>query len=237
MRFAIFSDIHGNLAALRAVTAAVESSGPFERVIVAGDLAQGGPRPRECWEHLRDRGWTLVRGNEDESLGLSRVAHGEFPPHLRAAALAQIRWTREQLTAEILSGLMMLPRQYRQETPAGDLIVVHSSPCGTNDRRGGPHNTAAEVRDAYGRTGATAIAFGHYHNCFVRTTEFALLVNVASVGLPLSGRPLASYTILTATLGGWIVQQRQAPYDAREEIEAAREREMPEWVIADAPLG
>ncbi len=35
---------------------------------------------------------------------------------------------------------------------------------------------------------------------------FALLVNVASVGLPLDGLPLAAYTIISAAEGGWVVR-------------------------------
>jgi hypothetical protein len=51
MRLALLADVHGNLAALRAVATAVEASAasesPFDHVIVAGDLMQGGPSPRD----------------------------------------------------------------------------------------------------------------------------------------------------------------------------------------------
>jgi len=115
-------------------------------------------------------------------------------------------------------------------TPAGDLLVVHSSPRGTGDRRGGPHNTLEEVVEGYAGTGASAVAFGHYHSSFVRTVPFGLLINVASVGLPPSGAPpLAAYTVLTATSGGWIVEQRHVPYDLAEEQAAAAAAGMPPW--------
>jgi predicted phosphodiesterase len=98
-----------------------------------------------------------------------------------------------------------------------------------DDRAGAAHNTDEDVFRAYGGTGAAAIAFGHYHEAFVRTTPFALLINVASVGLPVHGRPLASYTILTATPGSWIVEQRQVPYRQSDEVAAANARGMPPW--------
>src|SRR5690242_13865073 len=46
-RIAIFSDVHGNLAGLRAVAAALERVKALDHVVVAGDLLQGGPRPAE----------------------------------------------------------------------------------------------------------------------------------------------------------------------------------------------
>jgi predicted phosphodiesterase len=229
MRIGLLSDVHGNLAALRAVAAALDAAGPLDHVVVAGDLLQGGPRPRETWDLLLERGWTLVRGNEDESLGAGRIAHGEYPPQFRAAATAQIAWTRKQLGAEILARLAALPFEARLPTPAGELLVVHSSPRGTSDRRGGPHNTAAEMMDGYGGTGANAIAFGHYHWSFVRPMPWGLLINVASVGLPIRGDTLAAYTVLTATGDGWVVEQRHVAYDLEEEKRAAAASGMPPW--------
>jgi len=51
----------------------------------------------------------------------------------------------------------------------------------------------------------------------------------ASVSIPLDGRPLAAYTILTATSDGWIVEQRRVTYDREDVMRVERERGMPEW--------
>jgi hypothetical protein len=90
------------------------------------------------------------------------------------------------------------------------------------------------VAAAYGGTGAGAIAFGHYHLSFVRPMPFALLINVASVGLPLDGRPLAAYTVLSVVDGGWVVEQRRVPYDPAREAAAGARAGLPPW-IPDAP--
>jgi predicted phosphodiesterase len=230
MRFALFSDVHGNLAALRAVQAALEREGPFDRVVVAGDHLQGGPRPREVWELLNRHGWILLRGNEDEALVAGAAAEFQGREEYRAAFLAGNAWTRSQLAPNALDQLAVLPVRWRTSTPVGDLLVCHASPRSTSDRAGASHNTSAEVFEAYGGTGAAVIAFGHYHRHSVRSTPFAILVNVASVGLPTHGLPLASYTILTTVEDGWFIEQRQAPYDAHEEAIAAARRRMPQWV-------
>ena len=230
MRIGLLSDVHGNLAGLRAVAEALRAEGDLDHIVVAGDHLWGGPRPGEAWAMLRATGWVLVRGNHDEMLAaehLDRVVYDQG--RYRRAHRAVHAWTRAALDAATLRDLGALPLTHRLTTPAGDLLVVHASPRSVEDRSGGPHNTAAEVEAAYAGTGAAAIAFGHYHRSFVRPTTFALLINVASVGLPLDGRPLAAYTILTAAASGWVVEQRHVAYEQAEEEATARAVGMPVW--------
>src|SRR5205823_11284855 len=127
-RVAIFSDVHGNLAALRAVSAALSRLKTLDQVVVAGDHLQGGPRPAEVWELLVSRGWTLIRGNEDESLVADPYAAYQGQPQFRAAFLSGIAWARKQVNQNVLNQLAALPDRWRVTTPAGDLLVVHSSP-------------------------------------------------------------------------------------------------------------
>lgn len=229
LRVALFSDVHGNLAALRAVAAAIKREPPVDYIVVAGDHLQGGPRPREVWELLTRRGWILIKGNEDEALLATDPLAGRAPTPYDSAFLAQVAWTRDQVGRNVLARIAALPSQWRIETPAGPLLVVHASPRSLDDRAGAAHNSDADVLLAYGGTGASAIAFGHYHQNFVRATPFALLINVASVGLPVHGRALASFTILTASPLSWVVEQRQVPYRQAAELAAARSRGMPPW--------
>lgn len=227
VRIGLLSDTHGNLAGLRAVAAALRREEPLAGVIVAGDLLGGGPRPRQVWEELTASGWTLVRGNDDEALAADCLDETTLAPgfrHRRAAAAAHA-WTRAALGPAV-------PVDHWVATPAGALLVVHSSPRSLYDNCASPHNPAAAVTAAYAGTGAAAIAFGHYHQSFVRPLPFALLVNVASVGLPVDRLPLAAYTVLTATREGWIVEQQRVPYDLAEEsaaAAAARAAGMPAW--------
>src|SRR5688572_3501352 len=156
MRLALLSDVHANLAGLRAVASALAREGPFDRVIVAGDHLVGGARPLEVWEELRRLGWTLVRGNHDDDVSGEPIP--DYGPS-HAGAIEHIRWTQARVGAGIARELGQLPFSVRAETAAGTLLVVHSSPRGTNDKRGGPHNSLAEIEEAYGGTGASAIVY------------------------------------------------------------------------------
>lgn len=230
IRIAIFSDVHGNLAGLREVAAALDREQPLDHVVVAGDHLQGGPRPIEVWDLLNAKGWVLVRGNEDEALCAEDPLGDHWTSPYRGAFYAGVMWTRARVGPEVLDALIRLPDRWRVTTPAGDLLVVHASPRSIHDRAGGAHNTLDEIIPAYGGTGASAIAFGHYHHSFVRPTPIGLLINVASVGLPRDLRAVACYTVVTATAEGWIVEQRQVPYNPVEESDAAAAQGMPLWI-------
>ena len=77
------------LAGLTAVAAAIRAEEPLDDIVVAGDLLQGGPRPREVWEFLVESGWTLIRGNEDDSLQADAPPNYLGPCSLSAGRLRQ----------------------------------------------------------------------------------------------------------------------------------------------------
>ncbi len=77
IRIAVFSDVHGNVQALRAVLdAKLTECGPFDEVIAAGDYCLKGPEPVTALEIVRERSTSMLIGNTDcdifdsgESLG------------------------------------------------------------------------------------------------------------------------------------------------------------------------
>ncbi len=62
MKIAVFSDIHGNLAALRGMLAEIRAQKPDETVFL-GDIFQRGHEEVECLNLLREEGITCVKGN------------------------------------------------------------------------------------------------------------------------------------------------------------------------------
>jgi 3',5'-cyclic AMP phosphodiesterase CpdA len=68
MKFAILSDIHGNLPALQAVAAHIEAWQP-DHTIVNGDIVNLGPDSVECWQFIetkqRSANWQITQGNHE----------------------------------------------------------------------------------------------------------------------------------------------------------------------------
>lgn len=218
LRIAIFSDVHGNLAALRAVLAAIDGHRPVQLLVAAGDLvAPAGARPAETFDLLVEHGCALLLGNHDELLWDPESEHltGPYATLVRR----QEPWARAELGGRRIDLLRRLPRQLRLSPATGqDLLIVHASP---RDHLRGHAATVEtdeeELHRLYGGAGARVIAFGHFHKAFVREWEGGTLANVASVSLPKDGEPLAGYSIFNWDGGDWSIEQFRVPYDVADE--------------------
>lgn len=67
MRYAIISDIHGNLEALESVLSHIRSRG-ISTIYCLGDIVGYGPNPLECTELVMENCDVSLRGNHDEAL-------------------------------------------------------------------------------------------------------------------------------------------------------------------------
>jgi putative phosphoesterase len=202
MRVAIFSDVHGNVRALEAVLAELGTRGPFDQVINAGDLAFGGPRPREAMDLLIPAGYPTVLGNTDAWVAGIEESGGTV-----------VSWTRRQLEPRHEEFLRQLPRSHRIEPPGGPpLVIVHATPTSLSDlltRDAAPEVVAGMFEQARTRT----LVYGHIHHAYVREVADGLVVNPGSVGFPFDGIPEPSFAILRLASNRWAAEIVRVPYD------------------------
>jgi predicted phosphodiesterase len=216
MRVAILSDIHGNAMALDAVLADVAAGGPFDEVVIAGDLVWSGPRPREVVDRLLEIGATMIRGNTDAFFDTATDETPEGKEPSRFAA--HFGWMSEQLGPERVAFLRTLPFSRRISPAAGhDLLIVHANPRDL-DQPILARAAEADLDELLLENGQEpswrCLAFGHVHTPFIRTWRGRLLVNVSSVGLPMDGDPRAAYAVLTWDGREWSAKHRRVPYQA-----------------------
>jgi putative phosphoesterase len=209
MRIAVLSDIHGNLLALDACLADLESQGSADAIVVAGDLCLGGPKPKKVLQRLEEIGAACVRGNTDRYLSEDSSAEKQAQ-----AESAQIAWTRREIGERWATWLKELPFALRIGEDNNQLLIVHANPL-TDDEHLWPDADEPILRRLIGKEKATTIAFGHLHLPYVRVWRGKLLANVASAGLPKDGDPRAAYAILTERDGGWQVKHRRVAFDVK----------------------
>jgi len=209
MRIAILSDIHGNLPALDACLADLESQGGADGIVVAGDLCLGGPKPKKVLQRLEEIGAACVRGNTD------RYISDAVPDEkITSAESAQIAWTRREIGERWIAWLADLPFALRIGEDDNQLLIVHANPK-SDDEHIWPDAEEKTLHKLIGEENATAIAFGHLHIPYVRIWRGKLLANVSSAGLPKDGDPRAGYAILTEREGGWEAKHRRVPFDVK----------------------
>ena len=118
IRYAILSDIHGNLEALTAVLADADAQGARSAVCL-GDVVGYGADPTACVDAVADRALAVVAGNHEHgAVGLMSLEW--FNPIARAAAL----WTRDHLDDDHRRFLEALPLTAAIE----EATLVHASP-------------------------------------------------------------------------------------------------------------
>jgi len=198
VRYAILSDIHGNLESLES---ALSIATPEDVVASLGDVVGYGPNPNECIAVLRARARHAVLGNHDlaaaENFGVEGFNH---------AARAAIGWTQGVLDEASRAWLNLLPYELRFP----DFLLVH----------GAPVNYFEYILDkdaaarAFERTDAPIVFVGHTHiaEYWVRDGDGAIghrhmqhggellleegkryIVDVGSVGQPRDLNPQACF--------------------------------------------
>jgi diadenosine tetraphosphatase ApaH/serine/threonine PP2A family protein phosphatase len=207
VRYAVLSDVHGNLEALSTVLADAASEGALG-ILCLGDTVGYGADPAPCIELLGERSTRMVAGNHEHgALGLLDVRW--FNAAARTAAL----WTRDRLGADHQKFLSGLPLA----TTHGEATCVHASP-----RRPEEWDYLLSAGDGFQAFGdfATRLCFvGHSHRPGVwslgssgpayedlagpafhdRRIPFhdgrRYIINVGSVGQPRDRDPRAAYVL------------------------------------------
>ncbi len=190
MRYAIFSDIHGNRQAWEAVLADMEASSVHVYVCL-GDVVGYGPRPQEVLRGIRARTQNMVVGNHDAAAA-GRIDTSLFNPVARKA----IEWTRGQLDEESLAFLSAMPVGIATE----ELLFVHAE--AVDPGRFGYIDDAATAQQNFAASNHRVTFVGHTHtpalfrleedgsvvqlpdqDCILEADR-RYIVNVGSVGEP-----------------------------------------------------
>lgn len=216
MRYAIFSDIHANLEALKAILGDADEQN-CTHFVCLGDVVGYNANPHECCARVQELDCPIVKGNHDEQASLI-----ESSRDFNELAEAAIEWTREHLTNADKTWL----RDLRLQRQVRDFSIVHAT-LDTPAQWGYVFNNLdAAASFTYQHT--QVCFFGHTHvpMAFIkdesgvrrmrmdhlrieRSKKF--FINVGSVGQPRDGDWRAAYCIYD--LEHENVEQRRLKYD------------------------
>ena len=147
MRYAIVSDVHGNLESLERALALLE---PDDALICLGDMVGYGPNPNECLALLRSRVAHAVLGNHDLA-----ALENYGTEYFNEAARAAIEWTQKVLDEPGRAWLNTL--SYELRLP--EFLMVHGAPVHYFEYVLDKRSAAA----AFDNTDAPLIFIGHTH--------------------------------------------------------------------------
>jgi diadenosine tetraphosphatase ApaH/serine/threonine PP2A family protein phosphatase len=211
MRYAIVSDIHSNLVALRAVLRDIEKRGGVSGVWCLGDTVGYGPDPNACIDTIRQYKRRLVVAGNHDFGAVDKLDTGAFNLH---AAMA-CKWNGAQLGKRQRNYLSNLPTV----VTSGDFTLVHGSPRDPLSEYVGSWN--CRLNFPYFNTRVCLVGHSHVpqvwellpggeirvryvtHGMNVLVGKNRLIVNPGSIGQPRDTDRRASYAIyndLTQTI-------------------------------------
>jgi putative phosphoesterase len=184
VKLLIISDVHANLAALRALPEQADMT------VFLGDAVDYGPLPAECVEILIQRADIMIEGNHDAA-----VAEGYQCGFYRGVPDEIRNLNRQMLSQEALSFLAALPPTHRFEFGGARFLAVHAS---VSDPLSGylfPFLSDAVWHQQVALAQTDFLLLGHTHWPMVRRFGDVTVVNPGSIGQPRDGDPRSSYAV------------------------------------------
>ena len=239
MKFAIFSDIHGNSVGLDAVLADITAKGGVDHYWVLGDHIASGPDPAGVMERLLALpNAQFIRGNTD------RYIFTDARPHPHAADVAadptllgqyaeihgNFAWTTG-IMAELgyFDWLRALPFDITHTLPNGvKLWGVHSSPWRDDDQTGFcPDLTQGQIEAYAAESDADLIFCGHTHWPWRVRVGKQEIINVGSIGQPRTKSMGACWTLLTEAGSSYTLELFEVSYDLQAVIDSIIAKRQP----------
>ena len=236
MRYALISDIHGNLPALEAVLSDIG-----KRDVAAtyhlGDLVGYGPWPNEVVGMLQKSGIAGIAGNYDSTVATDYKHCGckyENPEQERLAHLSY-EWTRGHVTPETKRYLGALPfridiRPLGGHLPGPTVTLLHGNQTlntvyVTEDR---PNSFLEKMAQGVGAKEFDAVCFGHTHLPWMRIVGGIHFINTGSVGRPKDGDWRAGYVLLEVNATQANVEFVRVEYDVEAAAKGILDSELPD---------
>lgn len=217
MKYAVISDIHGNMEALNAVLADIEEVEKADKILCLGDLAMAGPEPGAAIDRIKSlveaEKVICIQGNTDkmiadynEDILYSLRGKNEVMANALEADVKILSDSQKEF-------LKNLPVNEKVEYLKNKILMVHGSPR-RNDENIFPEMPISEIDEMVKDTDADIILCGHTHvPCGYQTESRKTIVNDGSVGRPFSEEPKACYAILDIGMGCISVRHKHIEYD------------------------
>lgn len=238
MRYALISDVHGNLPALDAVLGDIDRRGDIDAVYHLGDLVGYGPWPNEIVDRIAARGIAGVAGNYDSTVAADYTHCGcrSESPRQEELAHESFEWTRGHVSPHTKRYLGSLPfrldiRPLGGHTAGPTITLAHSTSVNnllylTEDRS---DDFLSRIGRQAGLRSGDVMCFGHTHIPWHRVVEGVHFVNTGSVGRPKDGDWRAGYVLVdVAGASSLTVEFVRVEYDIESTISGLVEAGLPE---------
>lgn len=206
MRFAIFSDIHGNIYALEECMKYIERNN-IDAIIWLGDYITDIPKSHEVIEYIKEINKKyinyMIRGNrENYIIEYHKLKHEDWNINNRKGALL---CSYNELSNDDIKFIESLPETYTINIPELPKIFI-SHKRNYNDGNDCKYKI-----------------FGHSHKQYLFSRDNIKYINPGSIGLATGGNVGAEFTILEINKNETKIENCLIQYDINKAIELIKQ--------------
>ena len=237
MKYAIISDVHGNIHAFEAVLADAKANGA-DMYLLLGDYASSFPHGNAVIEVIRNlEPATVIRGNGE---GYFINLHNNPPPNFDDEQFKPVYWGYKNLTPENYEYVANLPETVTITNGSINIHLNHAMslffrspqiPLFYSSHFGAMMSTAPFTHEEYLARARDALLsckeavaeirgmpegiylLGHNHLQFHMEFEGRTFINPGSCGEPLNWDTRACYTMLTINGPEWEIEEKRVKYN------------------------
>ncbi|MCX2477156.1 metallophosphoesterase family protein [Pedobacter sp. MC2016-05] len=199
MKIALFSDIHANLPAFKAMLNDMDDQKP-DAAYCLGDLVGYHIYPNEVIQEIRRRGIGTLKGNHDEKVEKLITTSNSLQEPGKNYAYHLISQDNRDYLKTLPAHIKL---EYKLQSETLNLVFAHGS-TKSIDEYILIDTDEKYVLDMMLKAGADMLFVGHSHKPYHRIlkdsdNKFKHVVNLGSVGKPKDGDPRGCYVIITIT--------------------------------------
>lgn len=178
MKYAVFSDVHSNVFALKAALCEIDKLRP-DKIICLGDIVGNGFYPEETVSLIRERGDVIcVKGNHDMFVTMDLRKFSKEDSRVKV-----FMWQQKALSSASKNFLLSLPQTLKFKDGAFDITAFHYP---TN--RGGRFKnmkylpTRDDLNYLFGEEKGDVFLFGHEHTGSLDVMNGRYYLNFGTLG-------------------------------------------------------
>ncbi|MEJ5091876.1 metallophosphoesterase [Sphingobacterium faecium] len=233
IQIAIFSDIHGNLPALKAVLADIDAR-KIKNIFCLGDLVDFAPWSNEVIEAILAKKIPCIMGNHDERIAFDYpiIPLAKHDDQETTCRIQAINHSKKIITAKNKLFLTQLPYsmqfEYKVKTKNWRIQLVHGS-LESNEHYLYETTSDTTFEQIFNQTHADILVMGHTHISYIKSIANKWAINTGSVGRSKEESTDATYLLLKLFEDRIEAEIIRIPYDIITVIDAIKASEIPNF--------
>lgn len=231
IKIGIFSDLHANLPAIKAIMEKFTSEGCSE-IYCLGDIIDIGPYPRETLKYLSQYNNIVYINGNHELYNLNGVPKELYGKYEYIAMSLHSDWTRTQLKNFPTQTFSTQPTELYVQLYGTKLYFVHWPLLNSCEQY--PYKkviktpTSQQLSSLFDGVDADIIFYGHNHQALVKKIDNVTYVNPGSAGV--SNNSKVSCCIVTVYENGkYEIQSYQVEYPRSEVLKGFMSKQPLGW--------